>query len=88
LKNDSRQPRIDAAIALSKIGPGAYEAIPALIQRLKDKEWAVQSCAAWALQKITGEKFPRRDYTRWQNWWLENKNRKKKAFGNAKSQQK
>jgi len=69
LSSDSAQPRINAAKALGEIGPAAREAVPALIHALEDTESGVQSYSHWALEHITGKKFPRRDPAKWQDWW-------------------
>jgi HEAT repeat protein len=45
-----------AAKALGKIGPQAKNAVPALMELLKDKESNVQKAAAEALRKIQEEK--------------------------------
>ena len=69
LSSDSAQPRVNAAKALGEIGPAAREAVPALIHALEDTESGVQSYSHWALEHITGKKFPRRDPAKWQDWW-------------------
>jgi HEAT repeat protein len=51
---NSREPmsRSSAALALSRLGPGAVPAVPALIQALKDTDDHVRECAAQALGHV------------------------------------
>jgi len=44
--------RKTAALALGEIGPGAVEAVPAIIQTMEDEDWVVRWSTAWALWKI------------------------------------
>jgi HEAT repeat protein len=52
LTDDDDQVRVNAALALFKIGPDAGEAVPALIGALRDKDNRVRMDAAMALFKI------------------------------------
>ena len=44
-----------ATKALAKIGPDAKQAVPALIQALKNDDWSVRGSAAEALEEINIE---------------------------------
>jgi HEAT repeat protein len=54
---DNKDPiyRTQAATSLGQIGPGAKEAVPALIKALKDKYYTVRQFAAQALGEIGPE---------------------------------
>jgi HEAT repeat protein len=63
--------RRSTCIALGAFGPDAEEAIPFLIERLKDQESGVVEAAHWALKKITGRADADRQYTNWFDWYNE-----------------
>lgn len=48
---------------------GATEAIPNLIEALKDKHVYVQIYAHGALNKLTGKNFGYKNYAEWARWW-------------------
>ena len=52
LKDENKDVRVNAAVALGQIGEGAKDVVPALIQALKDQDEWVRINAAWALEEI------------------------------------
>jgi len=60
--------RRSTCIALGWFGPEGEEAVPFLIERLKDPESVVVETAHWALKKITGRVDADRQYTSWFDW--------------------
>lgn len=50
--------RVNAASVLGNFGPGAVEALPALVRARDDPDPGVRNCAAHALSKISPEKYP------------------------------
>lgn len=48
---------------------GATEAIPSLIECLRDKHVYVQIYAHGSLNKITGKNFGYKNYAEWKRWW-------------------
>lgn len=60
--------RRSTCIALGWYGPEGEEAVPFLIERLKDPESGVVEAAHWALKKITGRVDADRQYTSWFDW--------------------
>lgn len=61
--------RMNAAIALSVIGTAAYDAVPALIETLRDNEHEVVHAAWSALRKITQRQDLDRAYHTWRDWY-------------------
>jgi tetratricopeptide (TPR) repeat protein len=63
---------------------GATEAIPNLIEALKDNYVYVQIYAHGALNKLTGKNFGYKNYAEWSRWWASAKEeyeKKPKSFG-------
>jgi tetratricopeptide (TPR) repeat protein len=84
LKDKDVEVRQNSAYILGQLG--AAEAVPALIEALKDEHILVQMSAHGALNKITGKNFGYKNYPEWKQWWVGNKDDfvKKKATGPAR----
>jgi HEAT repeat protein len=68
LEDEDWRVRESAARTLGWIGPGAWDAAPALIQTLEDVNQDVSTAAILALSAITEQDFGR-DAAAWQEWW-------------------
>ncbi|MBL7182901.1 MAG: HEAT repeat domain-containing protein [Anaerolineae bacterium] len=68
LRDEAEDVRKTAAWALGELGPAAKEAVPALIQAMRNEEWQVRKAIAAALGVITEQNFGE-DIARWQQWW-------------------
>jgi tetratricopeptide (TPR) repeat protein len=64
-------------------GLNVVDAVPNLIEALKDSQIYVQIAAHGALNKITGKNFGYANYREWKGWWENNKQEllKKQALG-------
>jgi hypothetical protein len=68
LKDDHPHVRQSAAITLSVFGEEGEEAIPSLVEALRDADTKVVEAAWVALRQITGNEFDR-TYERWRDWY-------------------
>ncbi len=71
LEDESALVRRNAAFSLGLFGSNAREAVPRLVDRLKDGETMVVEVAHWALKKITGRVEADRTYASWADWLQE-----------------
>lgn len=73
LKDSFEVARMNAATALGAMGPDAYDAVPALIEGLRDPVHEVVLACWHALRRITGLDMDR-SYHRWRDWNDKEKN--------------
>ena len=71
LKDESALVRRNAALSLGLYGSRARDAVPFLIERLKDGETGVVEVSHWALKAITGRVEADRQYETWADWLTE-----------------
>ncbi len=69
LKDDHDLVRMNAAMAIGGYGADGTDAVPTLIERLKDREANVVEAAYWALKQITGRTDADRSYGAWREWY-------------------
>lgn len=62
--------RLNSALSLSSFGAEGLEAVPLLIDALKDSETTVVESAWWALKRITGLDFDKSHHA-WRDWFEE-----------------
>lgn len=71
LRDPSFLVRSNAALALAEYGADAADAVPVLIERLRDSEASVIRAVYFALTKITGRQDADRSYSNWREWYDE-----------------
>ena len=81
LSDKDPEVRQNSATILGQLG--AVDAVPYLIEALKDDHVLVQMYAHGSLNRITGKNFGYRNYAEWKGWWETNKDEfiRKQASG-------
>ncbi|MBI4565336.1 MAG: HEAT repeat domain-containing protein [Planctomycetes bacterium] len=71
LTDESSFVRINTALMIGGYESSGFEAVPALIEQLRDPDTNVVEAVAWALRRVTGREDAGRSYQSWLDWYQE-----------------